>query len=268
MIKNRRASHLITLGLCIFISGALAAQTAAKTISVTDLGGRNVELPATIKRVACLVGPSYEKVFLLGQKDKVAMRMGTARPWALRTNPAFSSIPSTNAPRDPNVEELIAKKIDLVFFWDYPEPIAKMTASGIPVLSTVANSKEPETMADFIAFKKKEINLYGSALGTEAQAKAEEYNAYFDAKIKFVTSRTSKIPEGQRPKVYYVLGPDALTTFGKNSYPQRYIEMAGGLAGTRVSSFRPANESFPRRRDHSASIEEIRVRLHEGRSPA
>ena len=204
----------------------------AVNITVTDLGGRTVQVPANVSRVACLVGPSYDYVFMLGQQDKIVMRMGSAGAWAQLTNPNVLKIPAATSPQNPNIEDLLNRSVDVVFFWDTPAPIQSMTAAGIPVISTVANDKEPATMAGFIAFRKQEVQTYASVLGPEAQARADEYNAYFDEKVNYVTSRTGNLTDAQKPKVYYVEGPSSLNTFGANSYPQRYIELAGGIAVT------------------------------------
>ncbi|HMB30686.1 MAG TPA: hypothetical protein VKN82_02555, partial [Desulfohalobiaceae bacterium] len=37
-----------------------------ETRTVTDMAGRKVEIPKKVKRVACLPGPTYELVFMLG----------------------------------------------------------------------------------------------------------------------------------------------------------------------------------------------------------
>ena len=203
------------------------------TKTITDLADRTVEIPGNVTRVACLVGPSYEKVFMLGQKDRIALRTGMKRPWALLVNPDLEKIPTTSSAQDPNVEDLIEKNVQVVFFWDYPLPVQKMTDAGITVVSTQSTRNVPDTIEGFIEFEKKEVQLFGEVLGPAAMHKADEYCTYFDEKVRYVTSRVAKIPAGERPNVYYVRGPDALTTHGRNSYTQYWVEMAGGIMVSR-----------------------------------
>ncbi|ADK14782.1 MULTISPECIES: hypothetical protein [Clostridium] len=49
--------------------------------------------------------------------------------------------------------------------------------------------------------------------------------------------------ESEKPKVYYVRGPDALTSHGRNSYTEWYVEMAGGTLVTfRICGFNLNNQ--------------------------
>lgn len=204
---------------------------AKKTRIVTDMAGRTVEIPEKLDKVACISGPSYEKVFLLGQADKIVIKNpgASSSPWALKTYANNKNILKMNAPKDPNIEELIKDGVQTVFFWDFPEPLAKLESSKIPTVVTQISENNPDSVKSFIEFEKKEVRLFGDVLGAEAKSKADEWCNYFDEKVKYVTSKTSGIPADKRPKVYYIGGPDALSVFARNSYPEWYIDMAGGV---------------------------------------
>ena len=200
--------------------------------SITDLAGRTVDISPDVHRVAALVGPSYEKVFLLGGLDKMALipPFPQQMPWAVKVIPNLTGIPSMASFQDPSIEELMNQKIDLVFFWDYPKPLDKMTEAGIPVLVTqpTTASAEAESIDQFREMIKSEVSTFGAALGSDSKVKADAYNQYFDEKVDKILKVTSAIPENERPKVYYVRGPDTLTTHGKNTYTQWWVNMAGG----------------------------------------
>lgn len=203
---------------------------------VTDLSGRTVTIPGNITKVAALVGPSYEKMIMLGQADKISISMPVSSKWAKVVAPVLKNVTFTNSFKNPNIEDLLAKKIQVAFFWDYTQPLNKMTSSKIPVLVTQESSKNPTNINEFVSFEKREVQVYGNALGSEAKKKADKWCKYFDEKVKYVTSRTQKLKSSEIPKVYYVRGPDALTVHGRNSYTEWFVKMAGGDLVTKDTS--------------------------------
>ena len=193
---------------------------------VTDMSGRKVMIPDNIKRVACLEVLGYEKLFLLGQTDKISVMCSTNAPWMEKTNPKVRDIPKIVG--EPNFEELLNWKIDLAFFRYNPEKtLDKLADLGIPGIVSQPLNQNIDSAGAFQESNKKMVRLYGDVFGYAARKKAEEWCTYYDEKIRYVTSRTSKIPENRRPKVYYLRGPDALTTQGRNTNTLWYGEMAG-----------------------------------------
>jgi iron complex transport system substrate-binding protein len=220
----------VSIGFCF---ADQIGNQSEKTISVTDLAGKTVELPADVKHVACISGPSYEKAFLTGGSDKIAMitPFVLGMPWAVKIIPNIKNLAVQTTEQDPNIEELMKANIDLVFFWDYEKPIQKMNEAGIPVLTTtqiVNVANKPDSEEKFVQGFKKEINLFGEVFGSEGQKKAEEYDKYFDKKVKKIRTVTSKIPDNEKPNIYYAGGAKGLTTQGKNTYTNWWVEMAGG----------------------------------------
>ena len=197
-------------------------------VTITDLAGKSVTIPKDISRVAALGGPSYEKMIMLGQVNKMVLSMPISSKWAQVIAPEIKNVPSTTSFQDPNIEDLIDKKVQAVFFWDTLQPVSKMTSSGIPVITIQVSSGNPTNAKDFVNFEKQEVQVFGSVLGSEAKKKADDWCKYFDEKVNYVTSITSKLKANDIPKVYYVRGPEPLTVHGKNSYTEWYVEMAGG----------------------------------------
>jgi iron complex transport system substrate-binding protein len=223
---------VLAAGYYVAISSGRVSATVQKNKTVTDLDGRTVQIPITVDRVACFVGPSYEKVILLGEGNKIAVAAPFAKtmPWAVKVFPNLTKIPTMASYQDPNIEELMKQNVDVVFFWDYSKPLEKMTGSGIPVVVTqltLSPSQRPATIDQFRNVIKDEVRLFGNVLGPSAQQRADEYSAYFDQKADQILAVTSKIPDSQKPKVYYVRGPKALTTHGQYTYTYWWVTMAG-----------------------------------------
>nr|WP_319538721.1 ABC transporter substrate-binding protein [uncultured Methanospirillum sp.] len=228
------SKNVLTIIGIMLLFGMLIPGLSADTTNhtITDLAGRSVDIPSDVQHVAALVGPSYEKIFLLGSADKISVMPPFPKqmPWAAKIIPNLNKIPSMASFQDPNVEELMKQKIDVVFFWDYPKPLEKMAESGIPVVVTQPSTPEGQAQSvdQFRDMIKNEVSTFGSVLGPDAKARADAYNQYFDEKVERILKVTSTIPDSERPSVYYVRGPDALTTHGKNSYTQWWVNLAGG----------------------------------------
>lgn len=233
MTGSKTALLLIlpTLFLSIFTGGCtndhprpVAQKNNGKV--VTDMSGRKVLIPDNVGKVACLEVLGYEKMFLLGQTDKISVMYATNAPWMEKTNPKVKDIPKFIG--EPNFEELLNRKIDVVFFRYNPEQtLAKLTALGIPAIISQPVKQGWGSAEEFQAAAKRTVRLYGEVFGAQARDKAEKWCSYYDEKIRYVRERISQLPEARRPKVYYLRGPDALTTQGPNSNTAWYGTMAG-----------------------------------------
>ncbi|MDD1762629.1 MAG: ABC transporter substrate-binding protein [Methanothrix sp.] len=211
------------------------ATTADPTVQITDIVGRTVEIPANVTRVAALTGYDYERLMILNQTDKISIMypLSSSLPWALEVAPQLKDIPTIASMQDPNIEDLLNKNVQVVISLYFKGAIEKMTAVGIPAVVTQfaassGNSGMPQTEEEFADRVKNEMKLYGEVMGPEAEENAEEWCDYFDKKMNFVKSRTSDLDSSQRPKVFWGRGPDPQTTHTKDSYPQWYVEIAGG----------------------------------------
>jgi iron complex transport system substrate-binding protein len=215
----------------VFISVPLSAEglaAAQKTKIVTDRIGRTVKVPVDPQRIACFFGPSYEKVFLLGSADKVAVMSIKQPPWSQKLNPALKTMPIMLSYSDPDVEKILSMGIDLVFYWQFSQQIEKMSAAGIPVVCSMSGDKKPKTIDEFVRGYKDEIRFYGKVLGEKAKKIADAYCAYYDERIKRILAVTSRIPETKRPKVYFITGRNIFGTQGRYSQGHWLVEMAGG----------------------------------------
>jgi iron complex transport system substrate-binding protein len=226
-MRNRLVRFAPLLLTCLCLSAAAGAQGRAAR-SVVDMAGRTVALPEKVERVACISGPSYEKVFLLGAGRKIAAKNPGASSggWAAATNPGHKDIAVIQNPKDPNIEELLKAKVDVVFYWDYPEPLAKLEKAGLTVVVTQVATGNPSSAAEFVEFQKREVRLFGDVLGGEAASKAARWCAELDERVARIAGRTAKAKS--RPSVYFIGGGSPLSVFSRNSYPQWWIEMAGG----------------------------------------
>lgn len=230
MIMNKVIMGLLLFLLLITVTGCASENIGSNASegrrTVTDLAGRTVSMPADVERVACVTGQAYEKVFLLGGADKIVVRMLTNPPWMIRLNPAAAKIPTTVS-NNPGLEELLNRKVQVAFYWDDPDRLRALESAGIAAVVPQPSGAEIKNVTDFIEQEKREVRLYGNVLGDAARQRAEEWCKYYDGKVKYVMERTALLPEEQRPSLYYVRGPGALSTHGRNSNIAWYAELAG-----------------------------------------
>lgn len=92
-------------------SDSTATATLGATRTITNLDGSTIEVPAQAQRVACLFGPSYEKVVLLGCEDKIIADGDfhiDGWPWSNVVYKRLNEVPGVpNAHDDLNLEELV-----------------------------------------------------------------------------------------------------------------------------------------------------------------
>ncbi len=209
--------------------------TSSPAVLITDIVGRTVEIPANVTSVAALTGYDYERLIILNQTDKISAMypVSGSLPWAYKVAPQLKDIPTIASMQDPNIEDLLNNKVQVVISLYFKDAIDKMTDVGIPVVVTQfaassGNSGLPPSEEAFVDRAKQEMMLYGRVMGSEAEKNAGEWCRYFDQKVEYVKSRTENLNPGQRPKVFYGRGPDPQTTHTRGSYPQWYVEIAGG----------------------------------------
>lgn len=223
-------------------SAASASETSASasdTITVTDYTGEQVEIPAHAEHIGAIYGGAPPMVMFFDVADRVACSMSTTEnSWCQEIYPEWSeaNIQAIENPRDPNVEELAALDVDLVFYWaDLPDVVEKMTTAGIPVVvATPAQSDLPETFEELRSNYEFQFTMYATAFGGgEYLDKAEEWLNWYDTKMAYLLDRTSSLSDDERPRCYVTRNQeDGLQTWGKGYTTNFMIEAAGGTSVT------------------------------------
>ncbi|WP_316675628.1 ABC transporter substrate-binding protein [uncultured Tolumonas sp.] len=195
--------------------------------TITDLAGHKISVPNQPNHIACLEVLCYQKLFMLGESPRISQMVMTNAPWMEITNPAVKKIPKVIG--EANIEELLARKTELIFYRYNAEQVAAMYArAGIPALYSQPLTKQSETAEEFLEGQRQAIRLFANALNTQqAHEKAEAWIKYHDDKVAFVKSSLSNLPTKEKLRVYYLRGPDALSTQGRGSNTFWYGELAG-----------------------------------------
>ena len=191
--------------------------SAAFPLTITDDLGRKVSINTEAKRIVSLAPSNTEILFYLGLGDRVA----GDTTYCIYPEEA-KLVPKIGGFRDPSLEKIVALKPDLVLATDMHQPLIKgLEDAGLNVL--VLN---PHTIDGIMA----DIQLIGSAAGVEN--KANDLTAGLKNRVNAVTTRVEKVPENQRPTVYYEMWNEPLMSIGRDSLIGQMIKLAGGISIT------------------------------------
>lgn len=172
------------------------ATTASSAIRVTDRFGRNVEIPATPKRIVALSPTGVELVYALG--GTVVGRSTTA------TFPASAASATDIGPSyQPNVEAILALNPDLVIgdAFVHSQPQLRTSIEGLRVPVIFAGGQQAKDIDE-------SINLVGTVLGAKERAAAlikeiEDARVAAEAKIKAAGAVNAVVLIADRDQTLY-----------------------------------------------------------------
>lgn len=209
----------VTAIFCVLNAGNTG--TSKNDIHVTDCYGRDVTVPADVKRIGCLYAFSGHVVAMLGRADDiVAVVRGLKRDRLLtEMYPSIlnASVPGANDSL--NVEELLSVKPDLVFIKDTiagnRADTGMLDKFGIKYIVVYYDSIESQMNA---------VSVIGKAIDREKEA--AEYNRYYKECIARIKKIVAGIPENKRIRLYHSI-LETLKTDGPAGIAAEWTELAG-----------------------------------------
>lgn len=182
-----------------------------KAMDIMDIKGRSVILEKRPDRIVSLSPTNTEIVFALGAGEKlVGVTNYCDYPEETRNIERIGDF------EGPNIEMIKKVKPDVVLAGGYiQEDIIKVLESlDIPVVSTEAS--DIDSIFDSIA-------LIGKLVGEETKAEEIINNMHKD-----IDDIKNKVLGKGRPKVFYVVWTEPLSTAGKGTFINEIIQIAGG----------------------------------------
>lgn len=191
-------------------SPAEDAGEAAGAVAVVDQQGRSLRLPEPPERLVSLVPSATDLLRELGAEDRLVGRTD------FDTASALAELPSVGGGLEPDMERLVALEPDLVVRFDAesdPRTPARLDDAGVPHVAV-----RPDGVSDI----EEMVLLLGTVAGRPERAHRlwEEIRADLDA------VRTSA-PEGQAPRVAFLLGDDPPMAAGPATFLDDLLEVAG-----------------------------------------
>lgn len=201
-------------------SSEKATPSTYRTITYYD--GQTITVPSKINRVASGWNAQNSVIAMLGYGDKIVAttEMIKASPTFRKFVPSIKdAVACYSASGELNHEGLLTAKPDVAFMTSSGTRTQQLREMGIPVAFLKGNSLK--NLVDRTV-------ITGKILGDDAYRHALQYVEYFNGNVRKVSERISKIPRGQRLKVYHCMGK-ALMTQGAPSLVQDWMDLAGAI---------------------------------------
>ncbi|MBW6423401.1 iron ABC transporter substrate-binding protein [Rhizobium sp. XQZ8] len=196
-----------------------------------DAGGRTVEIPEKISRVLTAGPPAAVLAYVLAPEKLTGWVQEPTKEQKEFLMPSVRDLPTygrlTGQGGTANMEAVLAAKPDIIIdvgtvndtYISLADKVQQQT--GIPYILIDGNfAKTPET-----------LRLVGDLLGVSARA--GELATYAETTLKTLNDGIAKVPEAERPKVYYGRGPEGLETGLAGSIN---LEILGAVGATNVAA--------------------------------
>jgi iron complex transport system substrate-binding protein len=204
---------IVAAGLATFLLLIIPVTARfAAALTVRDMLGRELTLPAPPRRIVSLVPSVTEDLFALGAEDRVA---GVTDYCDFP--PAAKKKPSVGGMITPSLETIVTLKADLVIATrdgNREETFADVQRLGVPVYLVRANR-----LADATELLRRLAELTGRP------AAATPIVEEMERRIRAVREAVAPFP---RPRVLYVLWPEPLIVPGRDAIVTELIQLAGG----------------------------------------
>ena len=236
-IMEKKIKVIILLLVVLVVAGVAThmflTPSTVETVgskNVTDMIGRDVEIPASVSNVVATSPPMTTVLYMIAPDKLKAVNF----QW---TDGEMKYVPSQykNFPvvggwygtQDGSYEEFIASEPDIV--------IESIDEGGDGDASTVKERQEKFGTIPVIAVKDTtnvetigdSITFMGEVVG--AEDKAKELNDFNDRYLKMVKDKSSKLSDADKKKVYYAQGDDGLQTNPSHSTHGQLIDLVGGV---------------------------------------
>lgn len=182
-------------------------------VTITDDLGRQVTLNAEPQRIVSLAPSNTEILFFLGLGERI---VGVTTFCDYPEEAKLCS--KVGGFSDPSLEKIVVLKPDLILATSMHEQLVRgLEDTGLNVLVF-----DPQKIDDIF----NSVQLIGRAAGVEEHA--VDLMKDLKDRVNVLSEKVSKIPENQRPTVYYEMWYEPLMTVGGGTLTGQAIELAGG----------------------------------------
>lgn len=202
-----------------------AATQEAETRVVTDMAGREVEIPATIDSIATFgsVGVLNAFVECMGEGDKIVNQMPanftSNDKWAMQYQfaPQIADGPVLETSDGVDIEATLELAPDLCITMT-ADTAQQLEENGLTCIVLEWGDTEDVKTA---------VSLMGEVLG--AEERADQYNQYFDDMVAKAADLTADLTDDERRTVIY---GDVTTLTNPHIISEWWIDAAGGISVT------------------------------------
>jgi len=234
LMADRRGWLGLILTLVLFFVTVVCACAAPEdsitaTRTITDMAGRQVQIPLQVTRVLATSPPPLTFVYMLAPEKLIGwMPPGPAQGDTAYVPPEYLSL--ALIPRglsSTTYEAYIAAQPDLVIYeceHEFERARIDQVQHQLGVIPVVAFSvNETRDMAGY----REPIRFIGELLGVETRA--EQLIAFDNAVRDEVIAKVGQLEPEQRTRTYYAEGANGLITDPVGSQHSQLIEVSGGI---------------------------------------
>ena len=211
----------VLAALLLVFTAALGLASAACAKTVTDMSGAVVTVPDKVTAYAdAWFAHNTIAIMLDGAKRMKATSMTPQQsPWMYKVCPQMNGAESMEFGKDFNVEDLLAKKVQVVFGSNGDEHMRKkLNDVGIAFVNCMFTNFDDMT---------KSISMTAEILGNKPLA--QHYNNYLKASIKDVEKRMAGVSAEGRRKILHGTTVYGLIVDGDKTLIDEWIRLAGGV---------------------------------------
>jgi len=230
--------QLTTTRLAVFIFlAAFGSTCVAADRIVTDSTGRELALPAIVKRVYAAGPPASVFVFAIAPEKLIGWTRAMHTDEAVYLPQKYAKLPEvgrlTGRGNTANLEQVLAAKPDMIVD----------AGSTSETYISLAQKVETQTGIPYLLFDgrlaqtAKSFRALGVALGEKARGDA--LANYVDRTLAELHAKIAKVATAKRPRVYYARGANGLTTALDGSINVEVLDLlnAENVAGkSKISS--------------------------------
>ena len=217
--------HAIFTLIMFFAASAGFAQDAPR--SITDSGGRRIEIPQRISRVMAAGPPASILLYTLAPEKMIG--------WVRTPSPAEKTFLKESVRELPEYGRLTGRggtaNLENVLRFT-PDLIIDIGSVG-PTYVSLANNVQEQTKIPYVlldgAFTQtpQMLRILGELL--DVRDRAEKLARYADETLNGLYARIAAIPEAERPRVYYGRGVNGLETGLAGSINLEVLERVGAI---------------------------------------
>ncbi len=230
---------------CIAAPAAMADENTEDYITVTDMNGRDVQVPTEIDSVVLTALPLPSIYALTGAPIENLKGVHPGSTSAIENSIMAAMYPELVGIADNfiegtdiNVEELLKLDPDVVIYWaEYENQYEALTSVGIPAVGV----KGAEG-GDVIATLSTWLDIMGQIFGTTGNT--EGVIEYANTVKADVEEQLKDVADEDKPRVMYLYNhsKEQISVCGSNFYGGYWIESAGGInVGAELDSFADVN---------------------------
>jgi iron complex transport system substrate-binding protein len=226
-MKDHKIIIISIVGILIIISAILIFNHQIPSNSskntVTDMIGRNVDVPTDIKNVYALSASTSVLTYMLVPDKMIGWESNRSIEENRYLPEKYKNLPILGGGKqDANYESIISKSPDVVFI-GHGGSLATVNKiqekfGEVPALDVEGDNN----LSDI----EPSITFIGKVVGE--QEKSAKLIKFYEKVEKQVNNTISTIPDSERKKVYYGRGSDGLKTYAPGSPQTQLIEICGG----------------------------------------